>query len=317
MTLVQLNYIVALDKFKNFGHAAEHCGITQPTLSMQIQKLEEELKVQIFDRSQVPVKTTKMGQVLISQAKVILEETDRFEKLISQDQNEISGDLNLAVIPTLAPYLVPLFIKKFHGKYPALNIYIHELQTHEIMQQIKENKIDVGILVTPIEDEKLQTAALFYEPFLVYASEESSIAKMTKVSQSDLNSNELWLLSEGHCFREQSLAVCRSRKKTVDAGKTLTFESGSLETLKRMVDEEGGFTLIPWLASLDSTYPKKLKEFQTPIPTREVSLIYSQFFKRDRLLQALSENIKSSLPKGISSVATKNSVVIDLPIGRK
>lgn len=316
MTLVQLSYIVALDQHKNFGMAAEKCGVTQPTLSMQIQKLEDDLGVLLFDRSHIPVKTTKIGERLIKQAKVVLDEAQKFESLVKEDKEEIKGQLNLAVIPTLAPYLVPLFITKFHEKYPGLDISIFEMQTHEILEQIKNNKIDIGILVTPIEDDKLESLPLFYEPFLAYVSEKSALLKSAKVQTSDLNASDIWLLSEGHCFRDQTLAVCKSRKKASDEGKHLRFESGSLETLRKMVDEEGGFTLMPYLATRDLGNTKKLKEFQNPVPTREVSLIFSKFYRRDQLKQALVENIKSSLPKGLSMVQTKNTQVIDLPMGR-
>lgn len=317
MTLVQLSYIVALDKYKNFGQAAEYCGVTQPTLSMQIQKLEEELNLILFDRSQQPVQLTKIGESLVAQAKVILQETQKFEALVHGDKNELIGDLHLAVIPTLAPYLLPLFVKKFREKFPQLHIHIHELQTHEILDQLKINKIDMGLLVTPIEDEKLKTHPLFYEPFMAYVSENSSYIKQDKIAQSDLSSNDLWLLSEGHCFRDQTLAICKSRKKLSDENKNIRFESGSLETLRKMVDEEGGFTLMPYLATLDLPKSKKIKDFANPVPTREVSVIHSQFFKREKITTELIRFIQSSVPKELALVPSKNSQIVDLPIGQQ
>jgi LysR family hydrogen peroxide-inducible transcriptional activator len=297
MTLTQLSYIVAVDKFKNFGHAAESCKITQPTLSMQIQKLEDELGLLLFDRSSQPIKTTKMGSILISQARVILNESQKFNDLVQEDKGEVKGEVSIAIIPTLAPYLLPLFIKKFSHKHPALQINIEELQTHQILERLKNNSLDAGILVTPIEDEKLVSTPLFYEPFLVYTSDKNNLYQKSKISQSELSSNDMWMLTEGHCFRDQTLAVCKNKKKSADERKNIKFESGSLETLRRMVDQEDGFTLIPYLASMEISNSKKIKEFSNPIPTREVSLIHSSFFKRDALKNSLIETIQKSLPR--------------------
>ena len=316
MTLTQLSYIVAVDKFKNFGHAAESCKITQPTLSMQIQKLEDELGLLLFDRSSQPIKTTKMGSILIAQARVILNESQKFNDLVQEDKGEVKGEVSIAIIPTLAPYLLPLFIKKFSHKHPALQINVEELQTHQILERLKNNSLDAGILVTPIEDEKLVSTPLFHEPFLIYTSDKNSLYQKSKVSQSELSANDMWMLTEGHCFRDQTLAVCKSKKKSADERKNIKFESGSLETLRRMVDQEDGFTLIPYLASMEISNSKKIKEFSNPIPTREVSLIHSSFFKRDALKNSLIETIQKSLPKEIPHLQTKNSQVIDLPLGK-
>jgi LysR family transcriptional regulator, hydrogen peroxide-inducible genes activator len=317
MTLTQLTYIVAVDKFKNFGLAAESCKITQPTLSMQIQKLEEQLGIIFFDRSQQPIKTTKIGETLITQARVILNESQRFQEIINDDKGVAKGEIEVGVIPTLAPYLLPLFIRKFSEKHPHLQIKIHELQTHEIIEKIKNNTLDMALLVTPIDDEKIITHPLFYEPFLLYTSDKNLISQKTKVQQSDLNSADLWLLTEGHCFRDQTLAICKNRKKITDERKNVKFESGSLETLRRMVDEENGFTLLPFLAATDLMGAKKLKEFSSPVPTREVSLVHSAYFKRENIKNSLIEVIQKSLPKEISSTITKNVQVIDLPMGKR
>ncbi len=317
MTLTQLNYIVSVDKFKNFGLAAENCKITQPTLSMQIQKLEEQLGVIFFDRSHQPIKTTKIGEVLIAQARIILNEAQRFQEIINDDKGVAKGEIEVGIIPTLAPYLLPLFIRKFSEKHPHLQIKIHELQTQEIIEKIKNNTLDIALLVTPIEDEKVVTYPLFYEPFLLYTSDKNLISQKTKVQQSDLNSADLWLMTEGHCFRDQTLAICKNRKRITDERKNVKFESGSLETLRRMVDEEDGFTLLPYLAAMDLTGTKRLKEFSNPIPTREVSLIHSVYFKREAIKNSLIEVIQKSLPKEISATLTKNVQVIDLPMGKK
>ncbi len=317
MTLTQLTYIVAVDKYKNFGQAAESCSITQPTLSMQIQKLEEELGVQIFDRSHQPVKTTKIGAALVTQARVILTESQHFHEIIQDNNGEVKGEVTVGVIPTLAPYLLPLFLKKFSVKHPSLQIHVEELQTEQILERLKASSLDVGLLVTPIEDPNLESAPIFYEPFMVYASEKSPLYGKAKVSQTDLNSNELWLLSEGHCFRDQSLTICRNRKRTTDINRNIKLESGSLETLRRMVDQETGFTLLPFLAAQDVDNKKQLKEFSAPVPTREVSLIYNAHFKREAFKESLIETIQKALPKELHITPAKNTQVIDLPIGNK
>lgn len=317
MTLTQLNYIVAVDKHKHFGVAAQHCKVTQPTLSMQIQKLEDELGVILFDRAEQPIRPTKIGEVLLKQARVILREAHKFDELVLEEKDEARGEIRIGVIPTLAPYLMPLFLKDFVGSNPNMKVIIEELQTVQILQKLDDAELDLGLLVTPIEHDGLVAEPVFYEPFVAYVSDQSSLAKQSRVEQKDLNSSELWLLTDGHCFREQSLLICKNRKKHSDQNKNLLFESGSLETLKKMIDQENGFTLLPYLATLDVKNPKRLKEFSQPVPTREVSLIYSKYFRKNKIKEALVESIQSHLPREISKSTTKKMQVVDLPSGRQ
>ncbi|MBC7421539.1 MAG: LysR family transcriptional regulator [Bdellovibrio sp.] len=317
MTLTQLNYIVAVDRFKNFGQAAHSCAVTQPTLSMQIQKLEAAIGLILFDRSEQPIKTTKAGEALIKQAKVILREAAKFNELVIEDKDETRGEIRIGVIPTLAPYLMPLFLKDFMKQNPNLRVVVEELQTSQILEKLDDSDLDIGLLVTPIEHEGLKSEPIFYEPFLAYVSEKSNLAKFAKVEQKDLNSNELWLLTDGHCFREQSLLLCKNRKKTSDLNKQLLFESGSLETLKKMIDQESGFTLLPFLATMDMKTSKRLKEFTNPVPSREVSVIYNQHYRKDKLKANLIETIQKHLPKEVARSTTKSVQVIDLPSGHQ
>jgi LysR family hydrogen peroxide-inducible transcriptional activator len=316
MTIVQLSYIVAVDKYKNFGVAAQHCHITQPTLSMQIQKLEDEMGVILFDRAEQPIKTTKIGVNLIKQAKVILREVQSFNDMVSEEKDEARGEIRIGVIPTIAPYLMPLFLRDFMKTNPELKVVVEELQTIQILQKLEEGKLDLGLLVTPIEKDGLKTEPLFYEPFLAYVSEKSPLAKNNKVDQKDLNSSDLWLLTDGHCFREQSLLICKKRKKNSDQNKHLLFESASLETLKRLIDQENGFTLLPYLATLDIKNSKKLKEFSSPVPAREVSLIYNSYFRKNKIKESLVKSIQEHLPEGLNTKITKQVEVVDLPIGK-
>ena len=316
MTIVQLSYIVAVDKHKNFGAAAQSCSVTQPTLSMQIQKLEEELGVLLFDRSEQPIKTTKIGMQLIKQAKTILKETQSFLDTVSEEKNEAKGEIRIGVIPTIAPYLMPLFIHDFMAANPNLKVIVEELQTTQVLQKLDDAQLDLGILVTPIEKESLKTEPLFYEPFLAYVSEKSPLAKSSKLDQKDLNSSDLWMLTDGHCFREQSLLICKNRKKHSDLNKHLLFESASLETLKKMIDQDTGFTLLPYLATTDVKNPRQLKEFVSPVPTREVSLIYNSYFRKNKIKESLISSIQKNLPNDLSTTPNKKIQVVDLPIGR-
>lgn len=317
MTLTQLSYIVAVDKFKNFGQAAQSCQVTQPTLSMQIQKLEDELGLTLFDRSEQPVKTTKVGTVLIKQAQVILKEAQKLAGMVADEKDENKGEIRIGVIPTLAPYLMPIFLRDFMKQNPQLKVVVEELQTEQILKKLDESALDLGLLVTPIEFEGLKSEPIFYEPFMAYVSDKSPLASKTKVDQKDLNSSDLWLLTDGHCFREQSLLICKNRKKTSDQFKSLLFESGSLETLKRMIDQESGFTLLPYLATLDVRNNKRLKEFHAPVPTREVSVIYSDFFRKMKVKDSLLACIQKNLPDSIETGTNKKMQVIDLPLGHR
>ncbi|MBY0554481.1 LysR family transcriptional regulator [bacterium] len=316
MTLTQLNYVIAIDKYKNFGVAAQHCNVTQPTLSMQIQKLEDELGVILFDRAEQPIKATKIGETLIKQAKIILRESQKFTDIVSEEKDEAVGELKIGVIPTLAPYLMPLFLKDFMKSNPAMKVVVEELQTTQILQKLDDSELDIGLLVTPIDHEGLHSEPVFYEPFMAYVSDKSSLAKASKVDQKDLNSNDLWLLTDGHCFREQSLLICKNRKKTSDQNKNLLFESGSLETLKKMIDQENGFTLLPYLATMDIQNSKKLKEFNQLVPTREVSVIYNQYFRKNKIKESLIKTIQNNLPKEVSISTNKKTQIIDLPMGK-
>lgn len=317
MTLTQLSYIVAVEKFRNFGQAAEACHVTQPTLSMQVQKLEEELGVILFDRSHQPVKPTHLGEAIVIQARHILREAQRVQEIIDEQKGDISGQVRLGVIPTLAPYLLPLFVNQFMTAYPKVQLSIEELQTHEILERIKVGSIDIGLLVTPIDDPGYKTRPLFYEPFMAYFSENHPLLKQKMIDEKDLSTQELFLLSEGHCFREQALLLCKYRKKqsSEEVDKRLQFESGSLETLKRMIDGRTGFTLLPWLACNDVKDQKRLREFTAPVPTREVSLITGIFYRREAVLKAFEESIRAQLPKNLQKIKTQQMQRVDLPRG--
>ena len=248
MTLTQLEYILAVNKFRHFGKAARSCFVTQPTLSMQLHKLEDELGVVIFDRSKSPVLPTSEGERIINQARVVIREEKRLLDLVQQSKDELAGEFRLAVIPTLSTYILPLFLQVFVDKYPGLNLVIEESKTEEIVGLLAEDQMDAGLLVTPLNDDALIERALFYEPFYLFVAPEHPLAKRKKIREDDLDLKEIWLLNKGNCFRDQVLNICSERKEEQEVGGSIRFESGNLETLKNMVLTSSGYTVLPHLA---------------------------------------------------------------------
>ena len=297
ITLTQLEYIVAIDEYRHFATAAEKCFVTQPTLSMQIKKLEDELGVIIFDRSRQPVVPTDLGAKLIEQARMTLSATQRIKEIIQEEQQEVEGTLKIGIIPTLAPYLLPVFIGPYIRKYPAVKVEVEELVSEEIIRRLKRDMLDVGLFVTPYHDEKIVERPVFYEEMLVYAHPDSELLKKKEVGHEDIVTSDIWMLGNGHCFRNQVVNLCEmsaSQHKNLP----FEFESNTLETLMRIVDVEGGFTLIPELA-LQYMSPEKKKQVRSIAntkPLREVSVIYSRHFTKQRLITLLCDEIKSVVP---------------------
>lgn len=299
MTLTQLSYIVAVAKHRHFGAAAESCFVTQPTLSMQVQKLEEELGIEIFDRSHQPISTTPLGAALVEQAQVVLAEADKLKALSAEEVDVIADVLKVGIIPTLSPTLAPKVVDWFSRHHPKTEIFLEELQTKDLMARLKDGSIDLGLVVTPLEDPHLIEKPLFYEPFYLYVAPDHPISKLKSVTPDSLHMDDLWLLTEGHCFRDQALKVCGERKRRKTTSRAM-FESGSLETLRKMVDRSGGYTLIPALTLEDldeSRRKKQVREFVAPAPSREVSLVHSRVYKRRATLEALSQAVREGLPK--------------------
>lgn len=297
MTLVQLEYIVALDTHRHFAIAAENCFVTQPTLSMQIQKLEESLGVQLFDRNKHPIEPTAIGEKIILQARHILNESKKIKEIINDEKNELIGDITIGVIPTLAPYIIPLFISSFIDKYPKVNVKVSEQVSENLIELLKSEKIDIGLIVTPVNEASLTEYPIFYEEFLAYVSHHHKLFKEITINPSTLDTDGLWILNEGHCFRNQTLDICNVKQPN-SYSKRLKYESGSLETLKRLVDKQGGFTLLPELVSydLDKNERSKLRRFQDPVPTREISLLVKRSFLKRKIVEAIHNEILINLP---------------------
>jgi LysR family hydrogen peroxide-inducible transcriptional activator len=316
MTLTQLEYVLAVNKHQHFGRAAESCFVTQPTLSMQLQKLEDQLQVTIFDRSKSPIQPTDEGRSIIEQAKVIIFEQNKLFSIIDESKGEVTGDFRLSVIPTLSPFIIPLFIQEFTTKFPRVNLMITENKTEEIIELLKSDEIDAGIIVTPLHEKSIIERVLYYEPFHLFVSPGHPLSKKTRIKEEFLDINEIWLLNKGNCFRDQALKLCQKRDPNGPKN-PINFESGNFETLKNMVLKGSGYTLLPDMATkqLPAAQKKLLRPFIKPIPTREVSLVHSKHCVKIKVLDALEEEILSVVPDELRDFNPKAQEVIE--IGRE
>lgn len=306
MTLTQLSYIVAVDKYRHFATAAQKIYITQPTLSMQIQKLEDELGVLIFDRSKSPVVPTAMGEQIIEEAKSILSGAKHIEDMVAVQGDSLKGTFRVGIIPTIAPYLVPLFLKPFIDRHPDVELIFEEALTSEVLKGLNEDYFDVGIIATPT-DQNIYEKDLFLEPFMGYVSREHELAKKDKITIDDLYQEDLWLLNEGHCFRDQTIKLCKKSNEELNKS-PIMFESGNLETLKRLVEQDFGVTLMPYLAlnDIDKRCANGvIKNFKDPIPSRKIRLVYSREFLKQNLIEAFAEVIKDSIPDDLRTQEEK------------
>ncbi len=311
MTITQLEYIVAVDTHRHFAKAAEKCFITQPTLSMQIQKLEEKLGSKIFDRSKQPVIPTEIGEDIIQQARIILNEVKKIDQLISDKQGILQGELKIGIIPTLAPYLLPLFLQPFLKKYPDVIIKVKEMTTDIIVEKLKTGRIDAGLLVTPLQEPSITEYPLFYEELVAYVSKKNAAFKKTYVLADDIDLKELWLLEEGHCFRSQIINLCELKKQTKEKS-NFEYEAGSVETLRKMVELNNGVTILPELATLDFSTKQlnMIRHFKSPAPVREVSLVTHRDYMKKKLIDVLKQQIIDILPPKLSLNKNKNLVKI-------
>lgn len=301
MTITQLEYVLAVDKFRHFKKASESCFVSQPSLSMQIQKLEDELGVIIFDRSKSPVMVTIEGERVIKQARIAINEFKKIKEVLNESQNYLSGEFRIGVIPTLSPYITPIFLKPFIDNHPECKLIIEEVKTEDILDRLDKDLLDVGILVTPLGQEKYIERVLYYEKFKIFTSKEHSLFKKKDIYEKDLELDNLWLLNEGHCFRDQVLNICKFKKSKLS--KNFLFESGSLETIKNLILKGGGYTLLPEMAceDLSKELKKMVKDFSGKAPVREVSLVSSRLFLKESYINALEEQIISNIPQYLTS----------------
>lgn len=308
MTLQQFEYIAALEKFRHFTKAAEHCNVTQPTLSAMIQKLEDELDVKIFDRSQQPIAPTAAGLLVIKQAKEALVQAEHIKNIVQEQKQEVAGKFTLGILPTIAPYLLPRFISVLMKKYPKLELRIAELKTHEIKRALLNGDIDAGVLADIEDLEEYNISHLFYEQYMAYVSKSCPLYEKQLVKSSDLQNHQLWLLDEGHCFRDQMVKYCQI-KSAQDS--QMTYSLGSIETFMRMVESGCGVTFIPWMAvqQLSESQKELVRPFAIPVPTRHLVVATNKNFIRNTILTAIIEEIQASVPKAMHSLATSQVAV--------
>ena len=308
MTLQQLEYILAVNQFRHFAKAAEYCRVTQPTLSAMIQKLEEELDTRIFDRSQQPVCPTPVGIHIIEQAQNILVQANRIKNIIEEEKHSLTGTFKLGILPTVAPSLLPRFFPQLMKKYPDLDIRVVEMKTNDIKKALQTGEIDAGIVASLAGMEELQQTPLFYEQFFAYVSREDALFNNEVIRTSDLNGEQLWLLDEGHCFRDQLVRFCQMKSARASQ---LAYHLGSMETFMRMVESGKGVTFIPELAVLQLGDAQKelVRSFAIPCPTRQVVLLTNKNFIRHTLLEVLVKEIKLSVPKEMLSLKATQAVV--------
>ncbi|WP_104000535.1 LysR substrate-binding domain-containing protein [Flavobacterium urumqiense] len=313
MTITQLKYVLAVAEHKNFTLAAEKCFVTQPTLSMQIQKIEEELSIQIFDRSKKPIQLTDIGQKIVNQAKNIVNEADRIQDIVEQQKGFIGGEFRLGIIPTIMPTLLPMFLNNFIKKYPKVKLIIEELNTEEIIIKLNNGHLDAAIAATPLLEEKIKEIVLYFEPFVAYIPESHQNFQKEEIEVSDLNLDDILLLQDGHCFRDGILNLCKSQGK--NEFNHFQIESGSFETLIKLADEGLGTTLLPYLHTLDLKESDKIKlrHFKEPKPAREVSLI----FPKNELKIQIIDALRSTIAGVIKGAIVFQNVQIVSPVQKK
>ena len=305
MTLQQLEYVLALDKTRHFVRAAELCGVTQPTLSAMIQKLEDELDCKIFDRSSHPIVPTAVGQKIIKNAITVLHNVTQLRESITDVKESVSGELHIAMIPTVAPYLLPLFIQSFHADFPAVTLRVTEMHTESVISKLQSAEIDMAILATPLQVENVLEVPLYYERFAAYVSSSEPLWGQSEVLSNDLPSNRLWVLAEGHCLRNQVFNFCESKSHAA------TYEAGSIDTLVKIVDVNGGYTIIPELHTdlLSDAQKMNLRAIVQPEATREIALVFREDYVREGLINAVADVVKRIIPQHMLDARLKKFAI--------
>lgn len=313
MTITQLHYVLAVAEHQNFTKAAQKVFVTQPTLSMQIQKLEDELDVLIFDRSKKPIELTETGKKIVEQARNIVNESDRIQDIVDQQKGFVGGLFRLGVIPTIMPTLLPMFLKAFIKKYPKVRLKIEELNTEAIIEKLQDGHLDAAIAATPLELLNVKEAPLYYEPFVGYIPEGHRLSGKQNLEVNDLDLDDLLLLQDGHCFKEGILNLCKATRSS--GNDHFQLESGSFETLIKLSNEGLGMTLLPYLHTLEinDTERKNLKMFTEPSPAREVSLIYNKSELKMQIIEAL----RATITGVIKGAITFQNVNIISPLAKK
>ncbi len=308
MNIQQLEYILAVDTYRHFAKAAEHCRVTQPTLSMMIQKLEDEIGIKLFDRSTQPVSPTPSGRKVIDQAREVLRQVSRIKDIVGEEQLSLKGTFRLAVLPTIAPYLLPRFFQQLSEKHPDLDIRVMEMKTAQTIAALIGGEIDAAIIANQPSESQLQGETLYYEQFFGYIAKGDPVFKKELIRSADISEERLWLLDEGHCFRDQLIRFCQMEKVKL---RQAAYHLGSLETFMRMVESGNGITFIPELATLQLGEEQKtlVRPFAIPRPAREIVWTTRKDFVRHTIARKLTESIKHSVPKSMLTLQPGLKVV--------
>ncbi|MDR2950816.1 MAG: hydrogen peroxide-inducible genes activator [Dysgonomonas sp.] len=311
MNIQQLEYIIAVDNNRHFAKAAEASFVTQPTLSMMIQKLEDELGVKIFDRSQLPVQPTVIGVQIINQARVIVSQVKQIKEIIQEEKGIVQGVFKLGIIPTIAPYLLPKLMKIHDENGYDIVLVIEETTTGQIIEKLLNGALDGAILATPLKNDKISEHPIYYERFYAYVSpRETSLYAKKELEEDDLNINRLWLLEEVHCFRGQILRICNMRKRK-SSHSLFSYEAGSINTLINIVDNNSGLTIIPEMAidELNEQQKRNVRPLKGISPVREISLVTRREFLRERVLDIIITEVKQAVPKTLLNADLKKFIV--------
>ena len=310
MNFQQLEYIVALDTYKHFGKAAEKCFVTQATLSMMIKKFETELDIILFDRSHQPIVPTEAGIAIIEQARAILKETAQIKLLSKEIKTGLQGELRIGIIPTLAPYLLPLFLPQFLAAHGSIKLKIIEQTTEQLLKLLSTDSLDVGIMATPLHSKNFREKHLFYEEFKVFVAGNDKSLRKKYILPEDIDVNKLWLLEEGHCLRSQTLNLCELQQQQARIH-NLDYETGSIESLLKITEMNNGITIVPELATLtfDEIAKQKLRHFKPPVPVREISLVTYRHFVKKGLLDILEAAIVKAAKAHLSTGKKESQVV--------
>ncbi len=314
-SITQLEYIVAVADHLHFAKAAKRCHISQPTLSQQICKAEEELEIKIFDRDKKPVLLTQQGSMIVDQARTILREHKKLSEISRQSLGQLDGPFKIGIIPTVSSMLVPYFVEDFAKRCPKVDLFIDEMNTESLVRNLQQDKLDAAILATPMGAEGLHEDPLYYETFKIYASSGHPLTKKKSCARQDLSGNDLWLLRDGHCFRDQITKYCSIKIAHASQSRSIHFQSGNLETLQRLVARGHGYTLIPSLM-LSTMGKDEIKNhivhFVNPEPAREISLVTHRNQWKNNILEEIRRSILSHLPASVQRSKNKSFEVLDI-----
>ena len=306
MTLQQIKYFVAVFELRHFSRAARQANVAQPTLTLQLQKLEDKLGVALFDRSKTPVVPTDIGSELYIHAKEILRKVDEFEQSVNRENELVDGIYKLAIIPTVAPYLIPLFLRNFSKSHPNIKLEIAEMQSEDILRELRTGNVDIGIMATPTAEHYVNEFPIYNEPFLLYGRPDEEIMQLKEIDKTDIDSSKLWLLDQGHCLRDQVISLCNWKDK--NKSQNVVLKGSSLETLKNVIRYDSGYTIIPALAARLEDDVRFIKPFAKPCPSREISIVSHAFFRKNKLVTLLAKSIKESLPLEISEFIPADNI---------